>query len=253
MADSRTQQATCQYHGAYEASYWQISTEWLGGLCPKCEQERYTNLDRERLEHQAMERREILLRAAGIPRRFAAASLESFRPYNPGAEQVLASCNRYVDVFPAHLQQGSGLVLSGGVGTGKTHLMCAIVRAVIAQYSEPARYVTQGDMVRGVRETYRRSSELTEGDILGRYEQPSLLAIDEVGAGTGSAHEVATLFEIVDRRYQAQVPTILASNLNAHELTLAIGERALDRMRDGGALLLMTWPSYRGGRREACE
>ena len=76
---------------------------------------------------------------------------------------------------------------------------------------------------------------------------PDLLILDEVGVQFGSDAEKLILFEIINTRYQDMKPTILISNLTLVELGKYIGERVVDRMREGGgAILSFDWDSYRG-------
>ncbi len=73
-----------------------------------------------------------------------------------------------------------------------------------------------------------------------------LLILDEVGAQLGTDWERLMLFKIVNERYKAQLPTIIVSNIDASGLADYLGERIVDRMREGGGMtLVLDWPSYR--------
>ena len=73
-----------------------------------------------------------------------------------------------------------------------------------------------------------------------------LLIIDEVGAQAGTDSERGHLLEVIDLRYQAELPTIVISNCGRDGLTHSLGERAVDRLRDhGGLLCVFDWPRYR--------
>lgn len=79
-----------------------------------------------------------------------------------------------------------------------------------------------------------------------RHTQPDLLIIDEVGVQFGSDAEKLILFEVINTRYESMKPTILISNLALNKLAGFIGERVIDRMKDGGGCTLaFTWDSYR--------
>ncbi|EIG27035.1 hypothetical protein HMPREF1054_2009, partial [Haemophilus paraphrohaemolyticus HK411] len=50
----------------------------------------------------------------------------------------------------------------------------------------------------------------------------------------------------INERYEAMKPTILISNLSQQELGAYVGERIVDRMREGGgAMIAFDWESYR--------
>ncbi|MNJ56206.1 DNA replication protein DnaC [compost metagenome] len=73
-----------------------------------------------------------------------------------------------------------------------------------------------------------------------------LLVIDEIGCQKGSEYELGLLHNIIDRRYQAVLPTVLISNLDPDGLKAYIGDRALDRLRqNGGKVVGFTWSSMR--------
>jgi DNA replication protein DnaC len=73
------------------------------------------------------------------------------------------------------------------------------------------------------------------------------LIIDEVGVQFGSDTEKMIVFDIIDGRYSNMLPTILISNLALPDVKELIGERAIDRLReDGGVVVAMKWDSNRG-------
>lgn len=91
-----------------------------------------------------------------------------------------------------------------------------------------------------------RSASYSDRDLLIELAGFDLLVIDEVGAQAGTAYELGLLHEVIDRRYQLVVPTVLVSNLAAEDLSRYIGDRALDRMRqNGGQAVGFTWSSMR--------
>ena len=70
--------------------------------------------------------------------------------------------------------------------------------------------------------------------------------IDEIGAQKGSEYELGLLHEVIDRRYQLVLPTVVVSNLPANALDQFIGDRALDRLRqNGGQAVGFSWSSMR--------
>ena len=78
-----------------------------------------------------------------------------------------------------------------------------------------------------------------------KYCYPGLLIIDEIGVQYGTDSERNILFEVINDRYEDMLPTIMISNLPLNELAPLLGERVVDRMLEGGAVLSFNWPSYR--------
>jgi DNA replication protein DnaC len=136
------------------------------------------------------------------------------------------------------------VVFNGKPGTGKTHLGCAMAIAV-ARLGDTALFATATEFTRAIRETYNGGKH-TEAQTIERYAAPQLLVLDEVGASSGSDHEKQQLFELINRRYSESRPTLLLTNLSVEEVQAYLGERILDRLRDGGGKLLrLDWESHR--------
>ncbi|MNV94545.1 DNA replication protein DnaC [compost metagenome] len=92
-----------------------------------------------------------------------------------------------------------------------------------------------------------RSAEYSDRDVLEELASFDLLVIDEIGAQSGSAYELGVLHEVIDRRYQLVLPTVVVSNLVTADLARYIGDRALDRLRQaGGQAIGFNWASARG-------
>ncbi|HET7674634.1 MAG TPA: ATP-binding protein [Gammaproteobacteria bacterium] len=183
---------------------------------------------------------------AGIAKRFASTTFDAYRAPTPKQAHVLEACRAYADEFEARRETGAGMILCGGVGTGKTMLASAIGLTVLrAGYS--VALVSVLGLLRQIRDTYRRDSGATENAIIQRFASVDLLVLDEVGVQRGTDDELIQIFEILNARYNDVRPTLLLSNLTLTELRRYIGERVIDRMReDGGKLLIFDWDSARG-------
>ena len=193
------------------------------------------------------ERLNSALVGSGITPRFADSTFDNYRVEgNQSAARALTLCKSYVDQFAENYQAGRSLILTGNLGTGKTHLASGMVRAVITQHRATALIVSAAEVIRVFKSTMDRSASYSDRDLLIELAGFDLLVIDEVGAQAGTAYELGLLHEVIDRRYQLVVPTVLVSNLAAEDLSLYIGDRALDRMRqNGGQAVGFTWSSMR--------
>lgn len=191
------------------------------------------------------ERAMTALIGAGITPRFAEATFDSYGTPTAGQAKALAECRDYAERFPEHYRAGRSLLLTGNVGCGKTHLATAIVRTVVEDGAQPL-LVTAGDIVSIARTSMVPGSGYTDRDVIVHLSGLDLLVIDEVGCQKGSEYELGLLHGIIDRRYQAVLPTVLISNLSIEGLKAYIGDRALDRLRqNGGKAVGFTWSSMR--------
>jgi DNA replication protein DnaC len=239
----------CPIHGRVEAIRYKMfpSSPIECKHCVDEKQERDRKASEE-LERQRRMGDKILsyLEASGIPPRFMPATFDNYSPQNKESERCLSFCKKYVEDFQESLNSGGGMILCGNAGTGKTHLACSITKNVIRKHCVSAKFISVSEACRSVKETYNPKSAITERQAISKLTSPALLVLDEVGVQYGSDTEKNILFEIINARYENMRPTILISNLALPALTEYIGERILDRMKQGGTVLTFGWNSYRG-------
>lgn len=253
--NSKIRNMNCEIHGGYESvlqEQFQGSPIWAG--CPRCQFDALHSDDAEARATAQAHRNDRSINAAlldsGIPLRFRSATLDNYRTdFSPDQQDVLARCKAYADDFRTNWGMGQSMLLLGSMGTGKTHLGCAIIQQVLrseAMAGAVARYEVASDIIRRVKRTFDRK-DVSESEIYAQLHQPDLLVIDEIGAQLGTDFERQVLFEVINGRYSTLLPTILISNLNLDQVRGYIGDRVVDRLCDaGGKVVLFRWPSVRG-------
>lgn len=242
----------CPVHGRVDMSeVEQLDGSMLARGCKRCAWEALHTTPRDSAERAlatAQRKAEDSMAAligAGITPRFAGATFDSYRAETDPQRKALAKCRAYAEHFPANFRAGRSLLLTGNVGCGKTHLASAIVRTVVADRCR-ALIIPAGEIVSIARASMVPGSGYTDRDVAVHLGALDLLVIDEVGAQKGSEYELGLLHSIIDRRYQAVLPTVMISNLSADGLKSYIGDRALDRLRqNGGQQVGFTWSSMR--------
>lgn len=242
---SDLQEKTCDRHGVYMAKHL---FGRIMSSCPTCQDESMKAKMIEAQEHAQRCRENaisMILGRSGIPPRFKNHSFDNYKPADEKQARVLKVCKAYAERFDDRLAHGGGLAMCGSPGTGKTHLACAIANQ-IAQKGRTSLFTSVMAAIRRVKSTYSKGSEENEQDAIHSFLRPDLLILDEVGVQFGSDTEKMILFEIINGRYENMLPTILISNLTAQELGAFIGERILDRMTEGGGVVLaFDWDSKR--------
>jgi len=244
----------CDEHGTFESNLVESfigDAQWHG--CPRCHFDARHSADESistaARDVQLARQLNADLLASGIPPRFRAATLENYRTdIKPEPQAVaLRQCREYAEGFDQHWQVGRSMMLLGEVGTGKTHLGCAVAQHVIRHYGAFARYTSALAIIRDVKATFSKNAELTEHQVYSSLQTPDLLVIDEIGVQHGSDFERQVLFEVVNTRYERLQPTIVISNLGILGLRKCLGDRVIDRLSDvGGLAVLFNWPSARG-------
>jgi len=249
---TRTQPAHCETHGDYDQKVFPVLGKELKSGCPECSRIIREKSDAAELADKAMELRmsmERKLGAALIPKRFVSKTLDGYVATTAEQRKALNTCRRYAAEFAQIAETGRCLLLLGKPGTGKTHLSVSIANEIMAKSSATAVYRTIGAVLQAIRATYDHSSDQSESQILASLISPSLLILDEIGVSKEkpSDFELTTLFAIINGRYEELRPTVIVSNLDGQSLPAAIGERCIDRLREGGVIVIpFEWESQRG-------
>jgi len=156
---------------------------------------------KRRLLHRAS-----LLAAAKIPPLFQNVSFGDYKPKNDAQSRALEMAKMYASQPPVP----RGFLLSGPVGTGKTHLLAATLRQLVVEFGVRASYIEISLLYAGIRRGFQEGK--SGGEIINPLANAELLAIDELGKGRLSPFELETLDELISRRYNEKKPTLFSTN-----------------------------------------
>lgn len=154
-------------------------------------------------------RKATLLKAARIPTRFQARSLENYYPKNESQSFAHNYAKSLVDHYPG---VDKGLLLMGGVGVGKTHLVIAIMRALIEKKGVPCLFYESGSLLKAIQESYSAVSQTSEMRVLAPVFETEVLVLDELGAIVPTDWVRDTLYQIINTRYNNNKLTIFTTN-----------------------------------------
>ena len=152
------------------------------------------------------------------PAHYAGYTLDSY----PGEPEAVASLRAWI------AREKSWLVLSGEHGAGKTGLCVACLR-IFAELGRSVLFVNAPSMLRRVRATYSTDRE-SESAVIDTLADVDVLAIDDVGKERLSEWATELLYDVVNRRYSADLRTIVTTNLSMHELNAHVGDATFWRI-----------------------
>lgn len=182
-------------------------------------------------EQEAKERRKQALRIqrfqyAKIPEMFTSATLKGYRRL-PGTEEAYNTVKDWLFQRKENIKSGVGIVLSGPVGCGKTHLGCAILNCILEDGYTGAFWSVSENLVM-LRPG--RSSAENQGDIIDKLYHSRVLLMDDLGSEKPSEWTQAELTAAFDYRYREKLPTIVTTNLLSSEVRDNCGDRLYSRL-----------------------
>jgi len=156
-----------------------------------------------------------LLQRAAIPLRYQHCSFESYEPRFTGADASLGAAHftarSFVDGYPV-TTEGHGLLLTGSIGVGKTHLAVGILQSLITEKGVRGLFVDYRELLKEIQHSYNPQVFTTELDILRPVFEAEVLVLDELGASKPTEWVWDTVAHILNTRYNDKRTTIITTN-----------------------------------------
>ena len=156
-----------------------------------------------------------LLRRAAIPARYEHCALETYDASYFGADPSLAKAfmmaRRFVDGYPA-TTAGRGLLLTGSIGVGKTHLAVGILQSLILEKGVRGLFCDYRELLKEIQHSYNPQVATTEMDILTPVFDAEVLVLDELGAAKPTDWVWDTVALVLNSRYNDKKTTIITTN-----------------------------------------
>jgi DNA replication protein DnaC len=123
------------------------------------------------------------------------------------------------------------LVLMGRYGCGKTHLAAAIQYYRRVHQAANPIFITVPDLLDYLRTTYQPGAPISFDQRFNAVRNAELLILDDLGTENATPWAKEKLFQILDYRYTAQMPTVITSSVPMEKLDERIASRLLDERR----------------------
>ncbi len=98
------------------------------------------------------------------------------------------------------------MLVHGPSGAGKTHVAAAIANRCIER-GQPALFVVVPDLLDHLRASYSPNSELGYDALIEQVRNAPVLILDDLGTQSSTAWAQEKLFQVLNHRYNAQLPT----------------------------------------------
>lgn len=154
-------------------------------------------------------RKDSVLANAGIPKRYADCTLDSFSVCDSSLKAARRISKKFVDSYPV---VKNGILFIGKPGVGKTHLAVAILKEIIKKTGDTGIFYDYRDLLKQVQDSYNPESQTTEMQVLEPVLSCRVLVLDEIGARRVTAWMHDTIFYILNQRYSNKMLTIITSN-----------------------------------------
>jgi len=135
------------------------------------------------------------------------------------------------------------VVLAGVNGCGKTHLAAAIVNYRY-KLGKPALFVVVPDFLDHLRSTFSPESKITYDRLAETVRTAELLVLDDFGEQASTPWVQEKLYQIINYRYNARLPTVVTTSLTFEEMDTRIRSRFIDSKIS--VPIHITAPDYRG-------
>ncbi len=164
-----------------------------------------------------LDRRVQLYNEARLPARYFEKDLFGFEDSARGKPLGnLPKIKRLIyDYRDAFTTGQKGLLMSGRVGTGKTHLLVVLIRYLTLEKGIPCRFIEFTHLLSDLREAYEVGGNAA--DILNRLADVPVLAIDELGKGRKNDWQLGIIDELISKRYNRCLSTFFTTNYDLHE------------------------------------
>ncbi|MFC1916740.1 ATP-binding protein [Chloroflexota bacterium] len=119
------------------------------------------------------------------------------------------------------------LILAGPSGCGKTHLAAAIANERLNR-GYPVLFTTTPDLLDHLRSAFNPESEMPYDEFFDQVRNAPLLVLDDLGAQTSTAWAKGKLDQLLNHRFNSELPTVIVTITPISELE----ERMYTRLAD---------------------
>lgn len=154
-------------------------------------------------------------------------NFDAQRPDLSGEERlslrdVFSACERYARDLHGWL------VLSGRSGSGKTHLAAAISNYLVANAVGEVMFVVVPDLLDHLRSAFSPNANTSYDRRFDEIKRAPCLILDDLGTESATPWAREKLFQLLNYRYNALLPTVITTSQTANEIEPWLRTRMFD-------------------------
>jgi DNA replication protein DnaC len=173
---------------------------------------------------------------------YSVEDLRRFEQRHHGQTVNLGHVYGVVRNFVQDRQQRKWLVLMGIHGSGKTHLAAAMANDRLHR-GLPTLFIVTPDLLDALRSSFGGDGSGAYDKVFYEVRAAPFLILDDFGAQSSTAWAKEKLYQILNYRYNAQLPTVITTNLALEEIDPPLQSRMSDQEYCG--VLAVVAPDYR--------
>ncbi|MDR3280961.1 MAG: ATP-binding protein [Synergistaceae bacterium] len=197
-------------------------------------------------KYQAADRRQLndLVKASRIPQELTACTFDTYKTVN----ESTANAKKFA-IYCA--ESGSGLLLTGPPGVGKTHLAVAIVNHAIS-CGRTAIFIP---VINLIDEIHEAIMNIKINSLMDALSAADCLALDDFGTQKNTDTRSERIFELINNRYNMKKQTVITTNARTKADVALLagdnGERVASRLEEMTYKFEIEAPDYREQKKRA--
>ena len=170
-------------------------------------------LDREEEADRIRKRKEALARSRDNNIDNKAWHDSSFELDDKRDRAASGKAKAYVDVFDKMYSTDTGLLMYGGLGSGKTYLAACIANALL-ESGKRVMMTNLTSLISNVNADFGADRDYW----MSRISRVDLLVLDDFGVERTTEYAIEQSYEIVNTRYKSGKPMVITTNLTLQEM-----------------------------------
>jgi DNA replication protein DnaC len=183
-----------------------------------------------------------------VPKRYEHCFISNYSTENSSQRAAKEAATELAHQYPA---TDVGLLLTGKVGVGKTHLAVSIIK-MLTERGFTCLFYEFGTLLKEIQDSYNPNTKTSELSILRPVLEADVLVLDELGASKPTDWVRDTMAHIINTRYNDRRLTVFTTNyaderVNDREETLEdrIGTRLRSRLFEMCRAVKISGDDYR--------